>query len=711
MLSSIVQNESKNDIFYQPLLNFYELPSGLITKQDRVGPKGGPVERYIASVEIVDHQGDVISVEALADEMETYIKGNGGIFQGIHSNFPAGQVLEWGFCKVAGDVALWIDVEFYQFYDSQKEFYKRTKLPWGHKEKISGVSLGGKALERERVCNSNGCFTHIKKLEAWEISGVGEPANPLARKILPDNTLEGIGHKVEFYGKSFNISEGTREKVSMNAVTKRLRGPDGRFISKDDDCIDCSEDKPIVKDKDCSACDGMEKHMCKHCGSKHGEYSPEVDQKDLSKDEDEDEETEKTLYEDAQGTVVKDDSFAAIAKPSDKEEKGYYKEAKPDFADLDGDGNKTESMKDAADDKEEKKMYVKEDDCPTCKGECHCEDKGMYAKELSKADTFTNYPKSASNNAKKVLEWKEKYGDEVKGMTSVGWNRARQLAKREALSKDTVKRMAQFNRHRQNAKIDPKYKDTPWKDNGYVAWLGWGGTSGVNWAIRTSESFKKGMEENEMSDEQKMAKPSEYPIEEKDKESEEDMTQIEELNQKIDTMMSALNIEKMAELIDEKISKNNEELMASLGKGTTVPKEIVKDGKTYVLKADDDEEEEKGMGMEKEEEEEDDEMKKAFTAKISELETLLKSRFVDTVATNPAAQDDNIEKGATTFKSDLLKSVESAPHLDKIEHRESYYNPKYSSDDLEFQARIKKAHLQTGFDPSVLGMSLPSNEL
>ena len=52
--------------------------------------------------------------------------------------------------------------------------------------------------------------------------------------------------------------------------------------------------------------------------------------------------------------------------------------------------------------------------------------------------------------------------------------------------------MAAFNRHRKNAAIDPKYKSTPWKDRGYVAWLGWGGTSGVNWAIKKAESIRKG---------------------------------------------------------------------------------------------------------------------------------------------------------------------------------------------------------------------------
>jgi hypothetical protein len=107
-----------------------------------------------------------------------------------------------------------------------------------------------------------------------------------------------------------------------------------------------------------------------------------------------------------------------------------------------------------------------------------------------KEDTFKP-PASARNNARRVLRWKEKYGDEVKGMTQVGWTRANQLASGENLSRETVARMSAFARHRKNAEIDPKYKDTPWKDRGYVAWLGWGGTSGVNWANDKMDSIQK----------------------------------------------------------------------------------------------------------------------------------------------------------------------------------------------------------------------------
>ena len=99
--------------------------------------------------------------------------------------------------------------------------------------------------------------------------------------------------------------------------------------------------------------------------------------------------------------------------------------------------------------------------------------------------SYTDYPKAASANAKKAIEWRDKYGrDVVKGGTRVGWARANQLANREPISYDTVKRMSAFNRHRKNAEVDPKYKSEPWRDNGYIAWLIWGGTEGVDWAIR-----------------------------------------------------------------------------------------------------------------------------------------------------------------------------------------------------------------------------------
>lgn len=112
---------------------------------------------------------------------------------------------------------------------------------------------------------------------------------------------------------------------------------------------------------------------------------------------------------------------------------------------------------------------------------------------LNESESYNDYPESARKDAQKALDWKEKYGDEVDAGTPVGWKRANQLAKGEKLSIDTIKRMkAFFDRHDGNQSIDPKHKDEPWKDNGHVAWLLWGGDSAKKWA----ESKLKKISEN-----------------------------------------------------------------------------------------------------------------------------------------------------------------------------------------------------------------------
>lgn len=92
---------------------------------------------------------------------------------------------------------------------------------------------------------------------------------------------------------------------------------------------------------------------------------------------------------------------------------------------------------------------------------------------------YTGYPQSASNNAKRMLDWIEKYGrDVVTGGTQTGLARARQLAERRPLDRETISRIYSFfSRHEGNEVIAEEYRDEPWKDNGYVAWNLWGGTS------------------------------------------------------------------------------------------------------------------------------------------------------------------------------------------------------------------------------------------
>ena len=101
----------------------------------------------------------------------------------------------------------------------------------------------------------------------------------------------------------------------------------------------------------------------------------------------------------------------------------------------------------------------------------------------TKEMTYNDYPEAASNNAKRVLKWKEENGSDC--LTAVGWARANQLANKEKLSRDTIARMASFKRHQQ-------YKDVPYSEGcGGQAWDAWGGDAGINWAIRKLEQIDK----------------------------------------------------------------------------------------------------------------------------------------------------------------------------------------------------------------------------
>jgi hypothetical protein len=91
------------------------------------------------------------------------------------------------------------------------------------------------------------------------------------------------------------------------------------------------------------------------------------------------------------------------------------------------------------------------------------------------AESFTDYPESASNNAKRALKWVMDNGWGDCG-TNVGKARAHQLANKEPISAETVKRMAAFRRHQQNK--DVAYS----KGCGGLMWDAWGGESGISWA-------------------------------------------------------------------------------------------------------------------------------------------------------------------------------------------------------------------------------------
>lgn len=98
------------------------------------------------------------------------------------------------------------------------------------------------------------------------------------------------------------------------------------------------------------------------------------------------------------------------------------------------------------------------------------------------ADTYKPTEAMAAAG-KRAIAWREAGKDKGAG-TQVGWTRAGQLARREDLSLDTVKRMySYFSRH----EVDKKGQGFNSGEEGYpskgrVMWEAWGGDAGFSWS-------------------------------------------------------------------------------------------------------------------------------------------------------------------------------------------------------------------------------------
>jgi len=124
----------------------------------------------------------------------------------------------------------------------------------------------------------------------------------------------------------------------------------------------------------------------------------------------------------------------------------------------------------------------------------HCDVDGAdYDPKLLGAESYKP-PASAVANAKRGLTLRKEFGRgglspseaKAQGIDS-GVTRARKIASGK-VSRHDVRRMSAFNRHRKNNNPSKKMPDGG-PTAGTIAWLLWGGTSGVNWAKNKSAAM------------------------------------------------------------------------------------------------------------------------------------------------------------------------------------------------------------------------------
>jgi len=98
-------------------------------------------------------------------------------------------------------------------------------------------------------------------------------------------------------------------------------------------------------------------------------------------------------------------------------------------------------------------------------------------------ESYSDYPDAVSNNAKRGIELNEKNGN--KCATQVGKVRAQQLANKEPISEETIKRMFSYL-----SRAKEYYNENDKEACGTISYLLWGGDSALSWSERKLEQIK-----------------------------------------------------------------------------------------------------------------------------------------------------------------------------------------------------------------------------
>ena len=171
--------------------------------------------------EVVDKQGDKISIEAFKEIMPWFMKF--GAIHYKHSSVILGEPVAW---KVDGDkVKLKIGV--HKKFPVHDDIWKEIK-EFGE---FGTASIGGQSIISNLRCDSEKCYNDITKLGLWDVSWVGaNPANPGAQvdKVNmmakewqdPERMRDSLAK--EIYGKPFNeLTDEQKQKVHNVATITR----------------------------------------------------------------------------------------------------------------------------------------------------------------------------------------------------------------------------------------------------------------------------------------------------------------------------------------------------------------------------------------------------------------------------------------------------------------------------------------------------------
>ena len=197
-----------------------------------------------ASVDVVDKQNDLITLEAIREASADFMKGDYKNVMITHSNVQVGEVIDnWtdtdGNVLKTGcdDTGFFVVIKMRNDIEKAKEVSRDIR-----RGKIRSFSIGGQAMSKaNRYDPDIGTYKEIDKLELHEVTICEEGINPEAKfeiikeqknKTNGDNMTDEINKALEEFN---GIVSQLREQVNSNIMKEE---------SDDEQMMDVSEEMP-----------------------------------------------------------------------------------------------------------------------------------------------------------------------------------------------------------------------------------------------------------------------------------------------------------------------------------------------------------------------------------------------------------------------------------------------------------------------------------
>jgi len=162
-----------------------------------------------ASVEMVDKQGDIISVEALREAFRKFMASGFANINLVHSEATIGRVIPEYVDKdgktwksQVDDVGEFIVVEIRKDIEVARKAWELIK-----NGTLKAFSLGGQALDKDRECDEKGCHNLIKLFEQWAVNVVERGANIGAKFGIIKTDLPCFENKLVDFYTAYGVSD------------------------------------------------------------------------------------------------------------------------------------------------------------------------------------------------------------------------------------------------------------------------------------------------------------------------------------------------------------------------------------------------------------------------------------------------------------------------------------------------------------------------